>query len=134
MRDNVKTLITALRSGKWKKGEGQLALWGTPDLYCCWGVATELDPRMTRGDFGGPGGVYLPIEGAVSDCGVNNYLHKNTMDWLGVACPSPVVEWPIGSDVWIQLAVLNDRRSTTFDEIADILEAQADDWNGVRPT
>lgn len=56
-------------------------------------------------------------------------LPQEAMEKLGIAITSPEVFWPERSG-WYELVKLNDDYRLSFSQIADILEAQAEDWDG----
>lgn len=110
-----KRWVDALRSGKYKQGKERLKRRGELPKYCCLGVLCDL---------------------AVQD-GVCEWKDEYDDD-LGVACCTPTDEStstiPVEVQYWsglkarypelngVPMAVLNDSRGLTFDDIADLIE------------
>jgi hypothetical protein len=99
----------------------------TRSTYCCLGVAEQLRGCTWTYDVSGENTPYLVSDGdALNDV----ILTPSAMRWLGLTEPDPVVAHWV-NDEWKQtpLSVLNDA-GTSFDEIATLIEAQPDDWDG----
>lgn len=113
MNQEVKGLwLTALRDGKRKQGRGRLK--NTDGTLCCLGVLCDI---------------YLESKGLKWDEGAQRGAISG-MEW---ALPSSVVEWadlPVRSPAVIfegcatHLINLNDRHCLSFDQLADLIEAQ----------
>jgi hypothetical protein len=95
-QDIAKQWVAALRSGDYKQGQGQLKNSARADYYCCLGVLAELSPYP-----------YV---------GCSSYLKTNIVDWAGLQTGLGV-----GGD--IDLIEENDRWRKSFEQIADIIEA-----------
>jgi hypothetical protein len=137
VRKHRRALIEALRSGRYQ--QGHQGLRPSASTYCCLGVVEDLrgchwEPRVARGD-------YHVINRRT---GINSvsYLSREARDWLGVTTNDPWVY--IGDPRFVDvrtkdktvfghnvttLSRMNDSR-VPFALIADVLEAQADDWDG----
>lgn len=116
-RANVRRWVRALRSGKYKKGKGQLRIdCGSGGyLYCCLGVACEaLGVPYFGTDKGLP---YRAREMLGIKSPYGNYLasRKRKTHIRGVSTG-------IGS-----LTEDNDRRCKSFEQIADIIESRPKD-------
>lgn len=120
MNRNAKKWVAALRSGKYKRGTGQLAIFANRQQsrikYCCLGVACELAHQA---------GI---VSKEVSPCGRlvyagnDSYLPPVVRDWLGLKDK----EGGYGPHKpWIEttLARLNDA-GKTFTYIADVIEKE----------
>jgi hypothetical protein len=117
--------VTALRSGKYPQGKGQLkAIPKNSDVaeYCCLGVLCELAveegvlPAPTRGDREGMEVVFA--YGTMDEAAV---LPREVKKWAGLNTSNPplLVHPDKGS---LSAAVLNDTEGYTFDQIADLIE------------
>lgn len=110
--------VQALRSGGYAQGRGCLRTEAAyldqekKFRYCCLGVAADVYPGQVSDSAMMHGG-FLPFEVA---------------RWLGLEERSPTVVLPDGATD--ALIMLNDSVRKSFEEIADILEAQDDDWDG----
>jgi hypothetical protein len=99
VKPEIKKLwIEALRSGKYKRGEGALRSEGK---HCCLGVLCEL-----RG---------------VKFNGAQEYPNKATQKWAGLSSEDPEVE--VEGMVCTSLAELNDA-GWTFKRLANLIEKQ----------
>lgn len=103
MKESVaKEWIAALRSGKYKQGQGQLK---TQDKFCCLGVLCDISKQSEW---------------------FNSYYDENH------CTPSPkIVKWAemkernpmvlVEGEFW-SLAMINDIKKYSFEKIADIIE------------
>lgn len=102
--------VDALRSGKYKQGQGKLR---HGDSFCCLGVLCDLAEAegITFGVKNESGGVHYE----------NLYcaLPESVRDWSGVVSGLGYYG-PFGTE---SLVALNDR-GTSFTQIADIIEGQ----------
>ena len=119
MDTKVKTLwLGALRSGDYEQGQGVLRCG---EAYCCLGllcVVAQFNPDWYRG---------LPDEddmasiGLRSDPMVENVANVNGVfatEWKsGVSSVHPIIGYST-------LSTLNDKYGYTFNQIADVIEAQ----------
>jgi hypothetical protein len=117
--------VTALRSGKYPQGKGQLkAIPKGSDVaeYCCLGVLCELAveegvlPAPTRGDREGMEVIFA--YGTMDEAAV---LPREVKKWAGLDSSNPLLlvhpdKGPISA------ANLNDTQGYTFDQIADLIE------------
>lgn len=105
--------VAALRSGEYNKGRGNLRAEypDSPDpiQYCCLGVLCELSP------------VDGLTTGYVTEWDTHStYLPPSVQQWAGLDMSNPTL--PYDEREWT-LADINDRTDTTFDEIANLIEA-----------
>lgn len=107
-KKNVRAWVAALRSGKYKQGQGCLR---NAMAYCCLGVACDTF-RKADGSGKWSHGAFL-LEGNA----YNNFLPKPVAKWLGINNSDPY----LGMN---RATVLNDRQKRTFDQIADAIEAE----------
>lgn len=113
---------------------------------CCLGVAAAKVPGIEyRDSFMSGMGVRLVefVEQGACDCcdeyechtdgfWVEAVLPEAAMQYYGVLEPDPsVYVAEIGG--WVCLSNLNDERDYSFSQIADVIDAQSDEWDGVRP-
>ncbi len=101
--------IAALRSGEYRQGQTELHNV-EKNTFCCLGVLCDLHMRATSAGSWGDFGVYL------GECAT---LPSAVVDWAGVPDYNPNVEDGRGECI----AEVNDN-GATFEEIADIIEAQ----------
>lgn len=104
--------VTALRSGKYRKGKNQLHSRGR---YCCLGVLTDIvcneNSELDR--------AYLLCDAAALD--------NSIVEIVGLKSINPTVQY---KDTEVTLAGLNDEgwkekgKGLTFKKIADIIEEQ----------
>lgn len=114
MNPEVKTKwLAALRSGQFKQGRGRLARV-TPEgeEFCCLGVLCELAVQE------GVAKRKLDWEIFVYDFS-EHYLPETVAEWSGLDDGQGCRPGTFDS-----LSVLNDDRCYTFDQIADIIEAE----------
>lgn len=117
--------VRALRSGEYGQTIGYLELTigdsTRPVGFCCLGVACAS----------------LPIPRIVDPVGFALYgdfgatfttLPTEAVSLLGLVTGNPQVQRSDGT--WEYLTYLNDDIGLTFDQIADLIEAQDEDWNG----
>ena len=113
---NQKRWIEALRSGKYKKGNGTLK-YG--DSYCCLGVACEI--------FAGELGLKTKLNGVGVTLydGESSYLPEKVAEFLGLR----------STQGWAQYAPslvnINDRRGADhkdFSTVADLIEESPKDY------
>ena len=104
MNKNAKAWVKALRSGKYKQGEGVLRV---EDKYCCLGVACELAgvaDIINNGEYFYGGGPYV--------------LPQSVQEWLGLDSME-------GSYEKGNRALSSDNDvGKTFEVIADIIESE----------
>lgn len=124
--------IADLRSGQFTQNTGALCRIdsdGNSIGYCCLGVALirewaaypdTVDVNHYRGAKGYVDPGYFPEY---------SLLPRGIQGKLGLRTDCPEVRFPNGRIV--NLTVLNDEEGATFHEIADLIEAQGDDWDGV---
>lgn len=103
--------LAALRSGQFQQGRGQLFEPGS-QTYCCLGVACEVYRMATDQGHWNPVGSFQAPDG-LTHSGV---LPLQVRDWFGLAESDPVVA---GS----HMTELNDSLGKTFEEIAELIEA-----------
>lgn len=117
-RENRKKWVAALRSGEFDQAIGKLE--SEDGRFCCLGVACRLAnlPREIHASY--------VIYGDPGDH-EHNYLPTGGAEWLGLETSNPSVL--IKELNWQYLANLNDE-GYSFAEIADLIEAQDDDWTG----
>lgn len=132
IQHNRRGWITDLRSGNYTQANGCLVRVDDEGnrSYCCLGVpcaslqlnaeATTLPGivRYMTASAGRP----LRSEGAV--------LTNEVADAMGLAAVSPAALW---HGRWVELTSLNDTFEFTLLEIATVIEAQADTWDGCAP-
>lgn len=110
--ENVKTWVSALRSGEFEQTKGVLEADGK---FCCLGVACQVAIRA---------GVAIDVvpepAGSVYYDGSDLSLPQSVIDWLGYTRPEP----RLGGET---LTYLNDHRDKTFNEIADHIEKHMDE-------
>lgn len=127
-----KQWVEALRSGEYIQGTNRLQSGGK---FCCLGVLCDLAEKA---------GV---IEGIPSGCydatlydGSVSFLPSKVQRWAGLSTDYPrvVCVWGEASRVRpgrMALTILNDRMQNdgtrlTFSDIADVIEAQDEHWEG----
>lgn len=112
-----KEWVAALRSGDYEQGRRYLNKDGQ---LCCLGVACEIAPGVekTESEFS-PHHYRYDGDGSL--------LPHSVSRRLGLP-ECPYLEDPDFGV--ISLTQLNDDMSTTFEQIADLIEAQGDDWDG----
>ena len=115
----AKAWVKALRSGRFKQTTGMLRNSKRSSDYdnsrecghCCLGVLCAISPFKNN---------YTRL--AEAD---NSYPHERIYsDWAQMKARNPSVKLPDGSE--ITLASLNDDRRFSFEQIADIIEQNAD--------
>jgi len=110
-----KQWIAALRSGDYR--QGQNALRGFDNTYCCLGVLCEL---AVQAKVIGPGS---PCR--FDDCyaydGSSTYLPDPVIEWAGLDTRNPKVTIPDSTST--TLAEANDTMRS-FEQVADLIEAQ----------
>lgn len=117
--------VRALRSGEYGQTTGYLELTignsTRPVGFCCLGVACASLPIPRIEDLIG-----------YARYGVNETsftsLPVEASSLLGLVTGSPQVRCFDGT--WEYLSDLNDQLRLTFEQIADLIEAQDEDWNG----
>ena len=111
MNENAKRWVEELRSGRFEQTQHALR---RDDAFCCLGVACEISGVGTwSGD--------LYTVGGRAEA---NYLPKAVQSWLGLI--SQTGEGVADCDGYITLTELNDNGGKSFAEIADAIEANAD--------
>lgn len=112
--------IAALRSGEFKKTTGELCSLSRTcieDKYCCLGVLSKLQERLTIVENRYRDG----IDGKSSlSLGTRNPLYDK-LGSLGYFKPPVVIRHPIGT-VINSLASLNDSKDITFEHVAFVIE------------
>lgn len=109
-KDRIRKWVKALRSGKYK--QGRKALRTRRGNYCCLGVACDIS-KLSKWDTNSYGeGRY---DGHVGD------LPRRVKKWFGMALSNPLVTH---GKKQVELASLNDRRSSSFRQVADLIESQ----------
>lgn len=122
--------VAALRSGEYKQGHGALCQddprEGGKDgkLYCCLGVLAELAAKA---------GIVSPAKKEEEEEGVSvrwlyssksgdysSFLSREMRKWAGIEDRDPTVTIHSRS---VPLSKLNDELGYTFDDIADVIEA-----------
>lgn len=99
--------VAALRSGEYKQGRGQLR--NTDDEYCCLGVLCDLAVKAGVTEW------VFSLESTSYGCGA----YEAT-----VVPPPEVREWDEHSGLSEKgLIFANDEEGMTFDQIADLIEA-----------
>ena len=125
LNENAREWVAALRSGDFEQGRNVLA--SLDGRYCCLGVACEVYRRhfdLPKGRsisaaayfFGStpePRRMTSPFEGVF-------VLPGDVATWLGLATPTG----RFGPNGDASLADLNDMRSASFAEIADVIESE----------
>ena len=107
MDKKIKTLwLTALRSGEYKQGEGQLRCCG--NTYCCLGVLCDVSEH-DKDDGDGWAQVKGSDDWAFGSSDAT--LSKAHLDAVGLS-----------SGEEAQLVEMNDEHGQTFEEIADWIE------------
>ena len=104
MNKRIKRLwIKALRSRKFRQGNGQLRRGRIAPTYCCLGVLCEIAKE----------------EGAIkSYIGTNAFLPPKVIAWAELNADNPILSW---KDDKYRAAYLNDA-GKTFAEIANRIE------------
>lgn len=114
--------LEALRSGEYAQCDGGLSEDGA---FCCLGVLCELALKegIVNRTVTDNGDTLYDEEGA--------FLPEAVREWSGLKHLSPHVvrvDKELGRDT--SLVCMNDE-GTSFADIADVIEAQDDDWDGV---
>ena len=125
IKENRKEWVKALRSGKYEQGTGKLINQGA---YCCLGVACEIQGLPK---YGGKG--FLDPSCSREEFDIIEFdidLPDLAMEALGFCSRDPMLFVPEEGGHY-SLADLNDDLKYTFEQIADLIEAQADDWDGL---
>lgn len=105
--NNVKLLLDALRSGKYKQGKGALHF---KDKFCCLGVACETYQKEV-------GGLYVDVtDSYYSYDNYEAFLPPNVANWFGFATVC-------GNCLSNESLVLLNDEGYTFEEIADFIES-----------
>lgn len=135
VRENRKAWVRALRSGTFPQDRGALK---SDAGYCCLGVACEVIPEgLTQEPYSELDGERFAGGGIIAfrsgdDEARTGVLPRITARALGFNRSNPSVQLePSGVR---SLASLNDSGNYTFDQIADIIESQDDDWDGTEYT
>lgn len=114
-REHRELWVKALRSGKYEQTKGLLA---DQDGYCCLGVACEEYRQQTGEGHWEDNNTFVDEAGNTS----NTSLPKRVMDWLGLA--DTAGRHLNANDERETLDTLNDDRGFSFEEIADVIEAE----------
>ena len=112
--------LTALRSGEYKQGKGQLCNDGR---FCCLGVLTDIAVKEGIGEWSSPEGIYWS-----GYRWTGTELPIRVAEWAGGLYPDPTVSLdPKGAKGTFggrtTLSALNDK-GVSFSNIADLIEAQ----------
>lgn len=116
--DNVRLLVTALRSGKYARGIGALVRqdWDGNFEYCPLGVACEVAGiRKQKISI-------HPHEGVLSYNDEEQFLPNSAMNFYGFKSYDPYLENETG--VGMNISKWNDQNEANFDDIANMLEAK----------
>lgn len=126
MNPEIKQLwIDALRSGEYEQGAAYLRAVGKdglPDTFCCLGVLTDLAVKAGVIPEGGPDIVDgLPCRVYGEDA-VMNMLPSEVMEWADIETQAGRLKSEVSGleTLW----ELNDNAKFSFDQIADVIEAQ----------
>jgi hypothetical protein len=111
LNPNAQKWVDALRSRKYQQAQGHLR---NGDSFCCLGVACDISGIGTWTEYG-----YT-----INHYGNNNLLPKEVRNWLGLKDNAGGHD--IGTPQATHLAWENDH-GTTFEQIADVIEANADE-------
>jgi hypothetical protein len=117
-KEVMKKWVAALRSGKYRQGEGQLKIPAKHQghvKYCCLGVLCDIAPK-TVGEWGKKKTPYPNFAGS------DGSLGKKVRNWSGVKTDTGQV---IADGKPCNLAYLNDVEGVSFKKIADVIE---DNW------
>lgn len=107
MNDNLKQLISALRSGKYSQGRYSLK---EGEEYCCLGVACDIYKEHIGGHWTSPNEEFETFTDKKHNCS-------------RAEPPEDVMEWYEMSNKQMNtLMGLNDESRLTFDAIADFIE------------
>lgn len=131
VKENRQKWLAALRSGDFTQSRGDLETLdshGNTVGYCCLGVAcvvamNEGVPLTRSTDPEAGYSSYADPDGAL----YSGSLPIAVQGWLGVHSSGPRVVTSLG---YVSLAALNDGERWTFDQIAEAIEAQPEDWTG----
>ena len=119
MNSKIKTKwLTALRSGKYKQAQGRLK---RKDAYCCLGVLCDLAAEQGKGAW-----KMSMFSTDRSGLATNMILPPDIADWAGLSQTDPKINLDgieAGEYTTSTISFLNDQ-GWTFDQIADIIEAQ----------
>jgi hypothetical protein len=114
MKKEIKALwLTALRSGIYKKGEGAL---NDQQHYCCLGVLCDIYQKQTgegRWEAADDGTLHFRI----GEADERDVLPNDVVDWAELPDRNPYF------DEYRAIAEYNDESETTFEDVADIIEA-----------
>lgn len=119
MNEFAKKWVAALRSGKYAQGRNFLRRismeHGTPDLYCCLGVACDLYAQEKGGEW-----TSRPCYGAQTFSTRRDSSSTNLP--LEVGMMLGLVNFSSGSNAVSKLIDMNDRKLCSFEEIATFIE------------
>lgn len=109
MNDNLKKLVTALRSGEYQQGRMVLRTYN--DKFCCLGVATDLYIKDVGGEWK-----------EQNDSDYYRFYHEE-----GNSCSISLVDqiieyYGLSYDKMSKLMGMNDEYRKSFDEIASYIE------------
>lgn len=110
--------VAALRSGEYEQGTGRLH---RGDTFCCLGVLCDLAIKA-----GAPGVEEFrrPTEIVSTYNGLQLILPGSVREWAGLDSCNPILVDESGSESeYHPVSIFNDN-GTTFNEIADLIEAQ----------
>lgn len=111
-----KAWLNALRSGKYKQGQGKLKC---DDAFCCLGVLCDLHRKQTGGSW-----VRTDINGTHYEeyDFSTEVLPESVSAWAGLDSFDPVVPIPFDGADFSTLVRCNDEAKMSFAKIADIIE------------
>lgn len=109
-----KKWVEALRSGQYVQGFGQLKV---ANQFCCLGVLCDLHAKETGGEWDGL--IQNPVHGIYY--GQVAWAPKIVTDWAGLDTPKGDIGHNGERKTFPEL---NDHLLLSFEQIADIIEAQ----------
>lgn len=105
--------VSALRSGKYQQGQGQLR---DNNGYCCLGVLCDLWVREGHGRWDLIKDMWWVTNGSRSNT-TYTVLPLAVQEWAGLSSESPKIGGSNQSLIW-----LNDKASYDFNQIAAVIE------------
>lgn len=134
IKRNRQIWVEALKSGNWGQAQGALIRKEESDIgfsYCCLGVAACVVGEAVTSFQGIPGFYDSPRPGQrfVRNEWYGSLLPPSTKEALGLTEDGPFAMWRGKA---VSLTMLNDGFNWSFPEIAAVIEAQDDDWDGSR--
>lgn len=105
--------VQALRSGKYVKGIERLKKVNGQTQHCCLGVLCELYAQENNNT------PWIKEDSKQIFLGKSDWLPAPVQEWAGLYTEDPkTLSAPHG------ISVINDKKETTFEEIAKIIEAE----------